>query len=151
MLFSIDLAVFPSIRPISGKKCKFRPTTAPLQQPIQLCCWLCRELNKGIGRFRELLRVIESRSTQSLRQVTSLCTLLLAGLIIAPVCLSVSPSVSLCCACLQRENRTLQNWWMSSLSCGPLVRSQVKGEGCWPVMVRDRKCLVTWCKLQCVS
>ena len=29
----------------------------------------CSELNKGIGRFRELLRVIESRSTQSLRQV----------------------------------------------------------------------------------
>lgn len=30
-----------------------------------------RELDKGIGRFRELLRVIEFRSTQSLRQVTN--------------------------------------------------------------------------------
>lgn len=32
------------------------------------------ELSKGIGRFRELLRVIESRSTQNLRQVPLLCS-----------------------------------------------------------------------------
>ena len=36
-----------------------------------------RELNKGIGRFRELLRVIESRSTQSLRQVTLQCDIVI--------------------------------------------------------------------------
>jgi len=55
-----------------------------------------RELNKGIGRFRELLRVTESRSTQSLRQVMDIRMWMLSLFLLYSGCTQILESGEKC-------------------------------------------------------
>lgn len=98
-------------------------------KPCQILC-AHRNLTRGVGRFREILRAVETRTTQNLRMVSVMDNLiearralqvfsLLASL---PLPLSLCPSVIDIWALLRSNFHTIHLTHLKSLVCSMLAR-----------------------------